>query len=224
MRPPNNLSDTKRSKRRDLVELCIGYALILIVIWTPRPWQRPLYIATAVYLAAVLVISFTGWKQMGLTTVNLARSSWLVGVALLGAAIAMVLAARMHTLQWPGGPMSFLKRYLGYAIWAVIQQVLLQVFFLARLLRLLRGPRSAALAAAAIFSLAHLPNPILTVCAFVWGIAACLLFLRYRNLVPLAVTHAILGITLAMTVPGPVIRNMRVGLGYLTYSTHHLNH
>ena len=211
-------------KRRDLAELCVGYALVLVVIWTPRPWQRLLYCAAAVFLASVLAISFDGWKQMGLRTANLARSLWVVGVALLGCAIAMVLAGRMHTLQWPGGPMLFLHRYLGYVIWAVIQQVLLQNFFLARLLRLMRGPGSAALAAAAIFSLAHLPNPILTVGAFVWGLAACLLFLRYRNLYPLAITHAILGITLAMTVPGPVIRNMRVGLGYLTYSANHLNH
>ena len=70
----------------------------------------------------------------------------------------------------------------------------------------------------------HLPNPILTAASFVWGLAACLLFLRYRNLYILAITHAILGITLAMTVPGPVIRNMRVGLGYLTYPANHLNH
>jgi len=223
MRSPKNISGTTGRKRRDLAELCVGYALILIVIWTPRPLQRPLYIATAISLAAVLVNSFTGWKQMGLRTVNLARSSWVVGVALLGAAISMVVADRMHTLQWPGGPIPFLHRYIGYAIWSVLQQVLLQVFFLGRLLRLLRGPRTAALAAAAIFSLAHLPNPVLTVGAFVWGHAACLLFLRYRNLVPLAITHAILGITLAITVPGPVIRNMRVGYGYLTYPAHHLN-
>ena len=205
-------------KRRDLAELCVGYALVLLVIWTPRPWQRPLYCAAAVFLAAVLAISFDGWKQMGLRTANFARSIWVVGAALLAAAVTLVLAGRMHTLQWPGGPMLFLHRYLGYGIWAIVQQALLQNFFLARLLRLMRGPGSAALAAAAIFSLAHLPNPILTAASFVWGLAACLLFLRYRNLYPLALTHAILGITLAMTVPGPVIRNMRVGLGYLTYS------
>jgi membrane protease YdiL (CAAX protease family) len=182
------------------------------------------YCAAAVFLASVLAISFDGWKTMGLRTANLARSIWVVGTALILSATAMVFASRMHTLQWPGGPTVFLHRYLGYAIWAVVQQVLLQNFFLARLLRLMRGPGSAALASAAIFSLAHLPNPILTVASFVWGLAACLLFLRYRNLYPLAITHVILGVTLAMTVPGPVVRNMRVGLGYLTYSAHYLNH
>jgi len=223
MRPPAT-SDTTGRTRRDLAELCVGYALVLVVIWTPRPWQRLLYCAAAVFLASVLAISFDGWKSMGLRTANLARSLWVVGVALLGSAFAVALAAHSHTLQWPASPMLFLHRYLGYAIWAILQQVLLQDYFLARLLRLMRRPGSAALAAAAIFSLAHLPNPILTVGGFVWGLAACLLFLRYRNLYPLAITHAILGITLAMTVPGPVIRNMRVGLGYLTYSAQHIDH
>jgi membrane protease YdiL (CAAX protease family) len=148
------------------------------------------------------------------------RSLWVAGAALIAATIATFLAARMHTLQWPGGPVQFLQRYLGYAIWSLFQQVLLQDYFLARLLRLLGRPVRAALAAAAIFSLAHLPSPILTMVTFVWGLAACLLFLRYRNLYPLALAHAILGIAIAMTVPGPVTHNMRVGLGYLTYSAH----
>jgi hypothetical protein len=34
------------------------------------------------------------------------------------------------------------------------------------------------------------------------------------------IAHAILGITVAITVPGPVDHNMRVGLGYLTYDPH----
>jgi hypothetical protein len=52
-------------------------------------------------------------------------------------------------------------------------------------------------------------------------LASCLLFLRYRNLYPLALAHTILGITVAITVPGPVVHNMRVGLGYLTYARTH---
>jgi hypothetical protein len=34
---------------------------------------------------------------------------------------------------------------------------------------------------------------------------------------PLALAHAVLGITVAITIPGPVVHNMRVGLGYLRY-------
>ncbi len=218
--------DTAATHRawRDVTELAVGYALILAVIWSPRPLQRALYCATAAVLAAILCGSFPGWKTMGLRSANLASSAWVAGVALLLSAIAILLAARMHTLLLPGGVLPFVRRYLGYAIWTFLQQILLQDFFLLRLLRLIRRPGSAALAAATLFSLAHLPNPILVVVTFVWGIAACLLFLHYRNLYPLAAAHAILGITLAMTVPGPVTHNMRVGLGYLTYSSHPLHH
>ncbi len=67
---------------------------------------------------------------------------------------------------------------------------------------------------------ARCPIPFLMPLTLVWGFAACLLFLRYRNIYPLMIAHAILGITVAMTIPGPVDHNMRVGLGYLTYYPH----
>jgi hypothetical protein len=217
-------------RRRDLVELSIGYALILVVIWTPRPWQKLPYFIAAAFIVTILWKSFAGWKAMGFRAANSVRSSWLVGGALLASAVAVIIASRLHTLHTPASPILFIYHYRGYIIFAFVQQFLLQDFFLPRTLRQTRSPGSAALAAAAIFSLAHLPNPILSVITFIWGFAACLFFLHYRNLYTLAIAHAILGITLAITVPGPVIHNMRVGLGYLTYSPHrtdlfdHRNH
>jgi membrane protease YdiL (CAAX protease family) len=166
-------------------------------------------------------MSFDGWKAMGLRTTNFVRSLWVVGVAALLAGVAILMAQRMNTLQPIGGPRQFIQRYWGYALWTFAQQILLQDFFLARLVRLMSSPTAAALAAATIFSLAHLPNPVLTVTTFVWGFAACLLFLHYRNLYPLGMAHAIFGICIALVLPAPVIRNMRVGLGYLAYPSHH---
>jgi membrane protease YdiL (CAAX protease family) len=131
----------------------------------------------------------------------------------------------MHTLHLPpGGAMAFVKTYIAYAIWTGVQQFLLQGFFLLRFLRVVPKSALAALIASALFAAAHLPNPILTPLTLVWGFVACLLFIRYRNLFPLAVAHAILGITVAITVPGPAVRNMRVGLGYLTYNPHMHGH
>jgi hypothetical protein len=210
--------------RRDLVELCVGYILILIVIWTPRPWQRLSYLAASTFLVAVLWLSRADSRAMGLRPANFVRSLWLIGAALLAAAIAVLVAARMNTLHAPDSPGQFVERYTGYAIGACVQQVLLQCFFLPRLLRLTRGPGYAALAATALFSLAHLPNPILTVITIFWGLASCLYFMRYRNLYVLVVAHTILGVAVAIAVPGPIIHNMRVGLGYLTYSSHPIHH
>ncbi|WP_158819212.1 CPBP family intramembrane glutamic endopeptidase [Granulicella sp. S156] len=211
---------TAERRRLDLMELCVGYVLILLVIWTPRPWQRALYWLPVLWILVVSWLSFDGWKKMGLHTANLLRPLWIVGIALLMAAVAVVISWQLGTLHVPDTPWLFFKTYIGYAIWSFVQQLLLLVFSLQRLLRLLPGKLAAVLATATIFALAHLPNPILTPATLLWGLASCLLFLHYRNLYPLALTHAILGICIATTVPGQVTHNMRVGLGYLRYHPH----
>ena len=104
-----------------------------------------------------------------------------------------------------------------YRLCSFVQQFLLQGYFLFRFLRLLPRRESVAVAAATIFAAAHVPNPILTPITLVWGMVACFVFLRCRNLYPLMMAHAILGISVSITVPGPVIHNMRVGIGYLRY-------
>jgi membrane protease YdiL (CAAX protease family) len=215
---------SERSRRRDWIELAVGYVLIMAVVWTPRPWQRFLWIAAAAAIILMMGTGFDGWKVLGLRAANFWRSLWIVGVALALAGAADVVAARMHTLTVPAGPAAFVATYCAYAIWTGVQQFLLQGFFLLRFVRVIPRAGLAALLAAGLFAAAHLPNPVLTPITLIWGFVACLLFLRYRNLYPLMMAHAILGITVAMTVPGPVVHNMRVGLGYLTYSPHRHGH
>jgi len=214
----NKPDATKRSKGRDLAEIAIAYGLILLVIWSPRPEQRVLWWVAAGGVAAIIWISFDSFAAMGLRRMNFRSSFWVVDAALAAAGVAIIAAARLHTLRLPGSVPAFAETYVAYAVWSGVQQFLLQGFFLARLLRIAPRGWQAALAASVLFSAAHLPNPILTPITFLWGVTACLLFLHYRNLYPLALAHAILGITIAITVPGPVDHNMRVGLGYLAYS------
>jgi membrane protease YdiL (CAAX protease family) len=207
------------AKLRDAVDIAVAYLLILAVVWTPRPMQRYLWLVAVAGIAILIWRSFDGWRAMGFTTANFGRSLWIAGAALLMAGAAVAVAARMHTLHLPpGGVLDFIETYIAYAIWTGVQQFLLQSFFFLRFLRLIPNPKLAALAAATMFAAAHLPNPVLTPITLLWGFVACLVFLRYRNLYPLMIAHAILGITVAVAVPGPVVHNMRVGLGYLTYN------
>jgi membrane protease YdiL (CAAX protease family) len=210
-----------RGRWRNLVELAIPYALILLVCWTPRPWQRFLWLLAAASVAIVATISHDGTVAMGLRRANFFRSLWVVGAALVIAAAAVSLASVLHTLHMPGGLVLFIQTYWAYALWACIQQFLLLGFFLPRCLGMLGARKPAAILAAVLFAIAHLPNPILTPITLLWGLAACQIFLHYRNLYPLAMAHAIVGISIAITVPGPVDHNMRVGRGYLTYGHAH---
>jgi membrane protease YdiL (CAAX protease family) len=211
------------SKRRTLIEISVGYALILVVLWTPR-WQRELYLAPVIWIGVTSWLSFESWSAYGLRSTNFLRSLWIGGAALLMAAIAILIAARLGTLHLPATPLQFFERYIGYAIWSFVQEFLVLNFFLRRLLRLFDKTKWAVAAAGLLFAIAHLPNPILTTVTLILGVASCLLFLRYRNLYPLGMAHAIFGICIAITVPGTVSHNMRVGLGYLTYQPHGHHH
>jgi hypothetical protein len=206
-----------RTGRRDLFELGGIYALILIVIWTPRPWQAVLWVIAALTMFYIAYLSFEGFRPMGLCTANLVRSLWAVAFAMVLSLAAVVLAVRLHTLHVPETPLLFVRHYGLYVMWAAIQQIVLQWFFLSRSLRLLSDASSAAALTAGLFAVAHLPNPILTVITLFFGLASCYFYLYYRNLVPLALAHAILGISIGITVPGSIDHNMRVGISYLTY-------
>ena len=89
----------------------------------------------------------------------------------------------------PGAPLVFLV----YPLWALAQQFALQALVAGNLDRL-GAPRGWAIAVtAALFGLAHLPDwPLVGLCASA-GAVWTALFLRTRNLWPLAVCHAWLG-------------------------------
>jgi membrane protease YdiL (CAAX protease family) len=206
-----------RTRRRDFVELTGIYSLILLVIWTPRPYQWGLWAIAALTIIGVIAISFDGWRTMGICTDNFWRSLWAVALAMAVAMVSVAVAGRFHTLRLPPSPELFIRHYCWYAIWAGLQQLILQCFFLNRALRLIPNATAAAALSAGLFAIAHLPNPVLTVITLICGLASCLFFLHYRNLWPLAMAHAILGIAIAVTIPGSLDHNMRVGISYLTW-------
>ena len=212
------------SRRRDLFEFWTAYALIAVAIWAPLMGQRALAVVALAWVIWATARSFDGWRAMGFRVVGFWRAAWVLPVVLALSAITIAIAAQIGTLHAPPTAIQFLQRYGGYAIWSFLQEFLLLNFFLLRLLRLIPGKQAAAFAASSLFALVHLPNPILTPLTMIWGYASCLIFLRYRNLYVPAVAHAILGITIAITVPGSMDHNMRVGLGYLTYREHKHHH
>jgi len=221
--PVRDAATRANSERRSrpLLELSIGYGLILATIWTPRPQQQWLYWISVVWIVATTWTSFPGWQAIGFRREGFFPSLWVVFAALLFSAGSIIAAVNLHTLRNPISARNWVITFGGYAVWSFMQQFLLQGYFLFRLVRLLPRPAWAVLVAAGIFSAAHIPNPILTPITLIWGLTASVVFLRYRNLYPLALAHAILGITVAITIPGPMMHNMRVGLGYLKYHETH---
>jgi hypothetical protein len=208
-----------RGKTRVAVELGVAYGLILLAIWTPNPWREIFYFVTLGWIGLTTWSSFSGRAAAGIRAQGFVGSLWVVGASLVAVVAALLLAGRLHTLHAPHGSAQLVQRFWGYALWSFLQQFLLQDFFLRRLLSLASGKRIAILSAASLFALAHLPNPLLTALTLVWGVLSCMIFLRYRNLFTVGIVHALLGICVAVTVPGTLHHDMKVGLGYLHCSS-----
>lgn len=212
-------SNRPRNKSWGVVELLVSYGLILTANWISNPAQQWFYWAAMAWIGGSSAVALIRSRSIEFRMTGFWRSLWIVGAALMLAAPAIAIAARMHTLQQPYGPMGHAEAFVGYALWAIAQQWLLQGYFLPRLARVTPREAWAAAIVAGLFAVAHLPNAILAVMALFWGLAANFLFLRYRNIVTLGFAHAVLGITVAISIPGPVLHNMRVGLAYLQYQT-----
>jgi uncharacterized protein len=83
--------------------------------------------------------------------------------------------------------------FLLYPVWSFIQQFVLQALVASNLERLGLARAAVVPIAAALFGLAHLPDwPLAALCAVV-GLAWTALYLRWRQLPLLALTHAWLG-------------------------------
>lgn len=94
---------------------------------------------------------------------------------------------------WQPLPLSAIGIFALYPVWALIQQFVLQGL-LVRNLETLGWPTVAIIPVSAVgFGLAHLPDwPLMGICAGV-GVLWTLIWLRTRNLWPLALCHAWLG-------------------------------
>ncbi len=200
------------------MELAICYGLILSVIWTSSRTQRFLFWIAFAWILTTTLAYRPDANTLGLRLSNLRRLLWITTGGLLFAGLLVGIASELHTLHPLHGAGSPGLHMAGYLLWAFEQQFILQDYFLLRLLRILPNQSVAMIAAAVLFSTAHLPSPVLTAATLAWGIVSCTLFLRYRNLYALGCVHGILGLCVAVSVPDAVTHHMMVGLGYLHYS------
>lgn len=208
------------SRARDLIEVILGYAAIVGVIWMPDHWQRALSPLVLVLTLGIVLTRLQTPDELGVGWNGLIASLWILPATIALCALSIFAAAKLGTLHplYKGD----LKHIAGYVVWTIYQQFLLQDYFMARLLRLLsRGERTnqaAAIAIAAIlFAAAHLPNLTLTLATLAWGAVSCVLFRRHRNLWVLGLAQGMLGLCFAVCVPDALHHHLRVGLGYLRY-------
>jgi hypothetical protein len=209
------MSGKPSSRRRDLLELILGYGLIVGIIWSPERAQAILSPVALVVTMFVVLLRRPSRDDLGFGTRGLIWSLWIFPAAIALTLLSVFIAAKigtLHPLYKPDAP-----HVVGYVLWTIYQQFLLQDYFMDRLLRLGLSPSAAVFLAGVLFSAAHLPSPLLAAATLVWGIISCALFRRYHNLWMLGLAQGLLGLCFAVCVPDALHHHLRVGLGYLRY-------
>jgi membrane protease YdiL (CAAX protease family) len=210
---PEQVSSPAISRVRPLIEIGIVYALLEGALWSLRPAQFWWGLAC---LAAVIALTAFGGRsprQLGIGPWNLGGALRVLGYGLLAAAVLLIFARAIGTLHPLNNSNVPAMRGTAYFVWALVQEFLAQSFFYVRFEQVM-SPKRAILATAATFAIAHIPNPILLPATFAVGVAFSWAFQRYRNIYPIAMTHAILGLSLAATIPYSWHHHMKVGIAY----------
>lgn len=132
------------------------------------------------------------------------RSAAAWAALFTGPAAAVLLAAGIalgHAQGgWPGAAERVLNWHIVpaialYVIWGLVQQFVFEFYLLGRLTYLMPAPAAIGVTAL-IFSAVHFPRVIVMLAVAVAAVVWAVLYRRYRTLLPLALSHAILGAAL----------------------------
>lgn len=188
-------------------------ATVLAYTWVLQPitprWTATLAAAIVIALAIARAARAREW---GLAPSHFAPSLLQATIFTAAAAGVLVLAgSRRHTWQ----PRSPAPAEFGILLlWALGQQFALQITLLREAQS--AAPRAAAIAIAAVlFAVLHLPNPLLTSVTFLAALAWCAIYDRHPNLIPLALSHALLTVVVLSAFDDAATGRLRVGIAYL---------
>lgn len=201
-------------------EIASVTATFLIAEWVVLPFAANSKLAFAFLIGLALGLMFLshrvrnetardiGWRSDNfLHAVRLlAIPTIVMGAVLIGLGLAMkgLRFDRQQVIEWA----------LTLPIWGLAQQYVLQGFINRRAQVISGSGRRSILLVAAIFALLHLPNPWLTVATFVGGTVWAYVYQRAPNLLALGLSHALMSMTLALSLPPTTINSLRVGIKY----------
>jgi len=197
-----------------LIRLIFPLLLLEVALWAPFPLGILFGICALWYISTQLWRASGNGHPLGLELRGLFRESRLLGVTVIVSLAILSVAYFSGSLHRLWGLQHPWYAVLGYVCWAFVQEFMLQCFC-ARMLRALVSRVGALLLSGVVFSVAHLPNPSLTLVTFFAGVAFTAIYARKRNLYVVALIHAVLGLTLAVSAPDAWFHGLRVGRDFL---------
>jgi membrane protease YdiL (CAAX protease family) len=183
-------------------------------IWIWRARHPYLWIAILACLLLSHLLHRESASDLGFGRRSLRECAHRFAPALAILALLLLAAGLLlHTTRQMASGQAFLALF-AYLPWGVVQQYLLNGYFLNRFDRAF-SPRPSAWLTAALFAAAHTPNWFLMAVALLGGWCATQVYRRRRNLYFLGIAHATVGFLLFVTVPDSISHHLDVGPGLL---------
>ena len=192
--------------------LCI-LAVVLIFTWLLAP-GAPQWATVG---AVVLVVGLAVGRAVRTGEWGVQRAAFRAALGWSGAmtcasALGIYLAGlRLGTWHDRG---DLWINLAGLIPWGLGQQFALHTVFL-REAQATVGRPGGVLLAALMFAILHLPNPFLTAMTGLGAIAWCWIYDRHPNLLPLALSHALLTLAILYAFDDAMTGRLRVGIAYL---------
>jgi Type II CAAX prenyl endopeptidase Rce1-like len=213
---------------------------LILAAKDPSPLWEICSVVTSCLIAEWLVFAFVGnSKLVGAIPVTLALAFmifshcergetlrdigfrfdnfWPAIRSLLGPTTLVVVSIPLISWWLRGADFTFAPlrlRFITLPLWALFQQYAIQGFINRRAqLSLGKGIKSIVLVAI-VFSLLHLPNPLLMGLTLIGGLLWATVYQRVPNLFALALSHAIASAVVALSVSPNLVNGLRVGLKY----------
>ncbi|MBS1787598.1 MAG: CPBP family intramembrane metalloprotease [Acidobacteria bacterium] len=215
------------------IEVASVLASVLITTWMLIPLQpEPRFLIALPGLFTVFLmlnshrVRNERFADVGLSLRNFGQASRLLALPMLIVCLIItVIGFATHSFHQTS---HFWGTLIVVPVWAMIQQYALQAFIFRRMCWLFVSPlasfeerkkktRWAILATATIFSLAHLPNPMLMLLTFLGALLWSWVYDRAPNLVALALSHTILSLMLMTSMPSWFLPSMSVGYKHFLY-------
>ena len=188
------------------------------IIWREPPQISHAWILLPVWMVASFAIHRDTTHTLGWRADNLWPAFLRASLALGPMAIGLLAIGVARGVHVPSAPGTFAPRHFwNYFAFCLLQQVALNSFLSNRVYFLTKRVPISAIITGVIFAALHWPNPVLMPTTLVAGFAMSWLFLRERNILPLAVWHMILGILVGWSLPIAWHHGLRVGPGFYTF-------
>ena len=198
-----------------LADVVLLPAFILWFIWRLQFTARGTWVIFVGWLVGSFLLHRDTPQTLGWRGDNVcpATKQAVVVFGLMAAGLLIIGFLLCGSWHFPPNSIS-LHRLWGYFAFCVLQQVALNSLLHNRMLSLVRNEWVAAGLTGVIFATCHWPTPVLVPLTFVGGTAMAWMFGRVRNIIPLAIGQALLGVLVSQAFPIAWHNHMRVGPGY----------